>query len=86
MSKSMEKPKPKKPRKKTQVVKIHDDYPAVCPRCSSNEVKDIKNSTEKPEHFVRGGITYTHAKRFYCQCAGCGQTRAVCRRIRRVVG
>lgn len=74
--------KPK--RKKTQVVKMHDDYPAVCPRCTSNEVTGIKNVREMPERITIRGVTYTHAKKFYCQCKGCGQTRAVCRRVRRV--
>ena len=74
---------PKK-RKKRQHVKMHDDYPAVCPKCSSNEVTGIKNVVEKPEVWERNGVTYTHAKRFYCVCKGCGQSRAVCRRLRRV--
>lgn len=72
-----------KKRKRRQVVKMNDDFPAVC-RCGSNELGELSNVRTCDEVFVHNGITYTHAKRFYARCKSCGQTRAVCRRIRRV--
>ena len=75
----------KKPRKPRQVVQMHDDFPALCPKCGSNELKDAHNVREKEEWFERAGIVYTHAKRFYAKCAGCGQTRAICRRLRKSI-
>jgi len=71
-------------RRRQSFVKMHDDFPSVCSRCGSNELKDVRNVREKPEHFERFGVTYTHAKRFYSTCKGCGQTRAVCRRLIKV--
>lgn len=81
MSKSGSSKKQRKPR---QVVQMHDDFPRCCVKCSATELTDKRNSTEKQEHFERDGVTYTHARRFYGTCVGCGQTRAVCRRVRRV--
>jgi Fe-S-cluster-containing hydrogenase component 2 len=76
---------PKKRRKPRQsVVKQHDTFPPNCSKCGSNELTNIGNVKQGPEYFKRNGVEYTHAKRYYGRCVGCGQTWMICQRIRRV--
>ena len=81
---SAETPKKAK-RKPRQIVKMTDVFPPVCLKCGSTEVKDKGNIRERMETINIHGIDYTHAKRYYARCAGCGQTRAICERIRRPI-
>ncbi len=71
-----------KPIEEQQPIKVSEERPTPCPRCRCNEVHNVRNSVLKEEHREIGGVMFTHARRFYCDCKHCGQVRVILKRLR----